>query len=93
MAFITCYFTFSVADKGYVVPFDMKFRGLILLLLGLPTVLAFPRPAGQERKEEDRTGGTDDGEVNKEEEEEEEEGDELEDKEFSPLDHIAGSPL
>ena len=52
--------------------------------------MAYPHPAGEEEKEEDRSEGTDDGEV---EEEEEEEGDELEDKEFSPPDHIAGVPL
>ena len=62
----------------------------VLLLLCLPAVLAYPRPAGEERKEEDRTKGTDDREVDNEEEEEE---DELEDKEFSPPDHIAGAPL
>ena len=59
----------------------------VLLLLCLPAVLAYPRLAGEEGKEEDRSKGTDDGEV------EEEEGDELEDKEFSPPDHIAGAPL
>ena len=66
----------------------------VLLLLCLPAVLAYPRPAGEEGKEEDRSEGTEDGEVDDdEEEEEEEEGDELEDKEFSPPDHIAGAPL
>ena len=55
----------------------------VLLLLCLPTVLAYPRPAGEEGKEEDRSEDTD----------EEEEGGELEDKEFSPPDHIAGAPL
>ena len=54
----------------------------ILLLLCLPAVLAFPRPAGQERKE-DRTEGTDDGEIDKEEEE----GDELEGGVFSSGPH------
>ena len=89
-AFITRYFSFSFTDKGYIVPFHVKLR--LILLLCLPAVLPFPRPVGQGRKEEDRTEGTDDGEVDKEEEEEEE-GDELEDKEFSPPDHIAGAPL
>ena len=72
----------------------------VLLLLCLPTVLAYPRPAGEEGKEENRSEGRDDGEVvddddddDDEEEEEEEEEDELEDKEFSPPDHIAGAPL
>ena len=46
----------------------------VLLLLCLPAVLAFPRPAGEEGKEEERD-------------------DELEDKELSPPDHIAGAPL
>ena len=64
----------------------------VLLLLCLPAVLAYPRPPGEEGKEEDRTEGTDDEEVD-EEEDEEEEGDDLEDKEFSPPDHIAGAPL
>ena len=54
-------------------------------------VLAYPRPAEEEGKEEDRSEGTDDGEVD--DDDEEEEGDELEDKEFSPPDHIAGAPL
>ena len=71
-------------------PMGTKLR-FVLLLLCLPTVLAYPRPAGEEGKEEDRTEGTDDGEVD--DDEEEEEGDELEDKEFSPPDHIAGAPL
>ena len=53
--------------------------------------VAYPRPPGEEGKEEDRSEGTDDREVEKEEEEEE--GDDLEDKEFSPPDHIAGAPL
>ena len=61
----------------------------VLLLLCLPVVLAFPRPAGEEGKEEERSEGTDDEEL----EEEEEEDDELEDKELSPPDHIAGAPL
>ena len=64
----------------------------VLLLLCLPAVLAFPRPAGEEGKEEERSEGTDDGEL-EEEEEEEGEDDELEDKELSPPDHIAGAPL
>ena len=63
----------------------------VLLFLCLPAVLAYPRPAGEEGKEEDRSEDTDDGEVD--DDEEEEEGDELEDKEFSPPDHIAGAPL
>ena len=63
----------------------------VLLLLCLPTVLAYPRPAGEEGKEEDRSEGAEDGEVD--DDDEEEEGDELEDKEFSPPDHIAGAPL
>ena len=58
----------------------------VLLLLCLPAVLAYPRPAGEEGKEEDRSEGTDDGEVDDEDEEEE-------DIEFSPPDHIAGAPL
>ena len=45
----------------------------VLLLLCLPAVLAFLRPAGEEGKEEERD-------------------DELEDKELSPPDHIAGAP-
>ena len=49
--------------------------------------VAYPRPPGEEGKEEDRSEGTDDREV------EEEEEDDLEDKEFSPPDHIAGAPL
>ena len=61
----------------------------MLLLLCLPAVLAYPCPAGEEGKEWDRSEGTDDGEVNEEVEEE----DDLEDKEFSPPDHIAGAPL
>ena len=75
-------------------PMGTKLR-FVLLLLCLPAVLAYPSPAGEEGKEEDRSEGTDDGEVDDddEEEEEEEEGDELEDKEFSPPDHIAGAPL
>ena len=74
-------------------PMGTKLR-FVLLLLCLPAVLAYPRPAGEEGKEEDRSEGTEDGEVDDdEEEEEEEEGDELEDKEFSPPDHIAGAPL
>ena len=44
----------------------------VLLLLCLPAVLAYPRPAGEEGKEEDRTEGTDDGEIDEEDEEEEE---------------------
>ena len=64
----------------------------VLFLLCLPAVLAYPRPAGEEGKEEDRSEGTDDGEV-VDDDEEEKEGDELEDKEFSPPDHIAGAPL
>ena len=63
----------------------------VLLLLCLPAVLAFPRPAGEEGKEEERSEGTDDGEL--EEEEEEGEDDELEDKELSPPDHIVSAPL
>ena len=58
----------------------------VLLLLYLPAALAYPRPPGEEGKDEDRSEGTDDGEVD-------EEGDDLEDKEFSPPDHIAGAPL
>ena len=74
-------------------PMGTKLR-FVLILLCLPAVLAYPRPAGEEGKEEDRSEGTDDGEVDDEdEEEEEEEGDDLEDKEFSPPDHIAGAPL
>ena len=69
----------------------MKLR-FVLLFLCLPAVLAFPRPAGEEGKEEERSEGTDDGEL-EEEEEEEGEDDELEDKELSPPDHIAGAPL
>ena len=66
----------------------------VLLLFCLPAVLAYPRPAGEEGKEEYRTEGTEDGEVDDDDDdEEEEEGDELEDKEFSPPDHIAGAPL
>ena len=64
----------------------------VLLLLCLPAVLAFPRPAGEEGKEEERSEGTDDGEL-EEEEEEGGEDDELEDKELSPPDHFAGAPL
>ena len=71
-------------------PMGTKLR-FVLLLLCLPAVLAYPRPAGEEGKEEDRSEGTEDGEVD--DDEEEEEGDELEDKEFSPPDHIAGAPL
>ena len=77
--------------KVIVCPMGTKLR-FVLLLLCLPTVLAYPRPAGEEGKEEDRTESTDDGEVDNDEEEEAE-GDELEDKEFSPPDHIAGAPL
>ena len=55
--------------------------------------MAFPRPAGQEGKEEERSEGTDDRDLEEEEEEEEGEDDELEDKELSPPDHIAGAPL
>ena len=73
-------------------PMGTKLR-FVLLLLCLPAVLAYPRPAGEEGKEEDRSEGTDDGEVDDDDEEEEEEGDELEDKEFSPPDHIADAPL
>ena len=47
--------------------------------------------AREEGKEESRPEGTDDGEL--EEEEEERGDDELEDKELSPPDHIAGAPL
>ena len=68
-------------------PMDTKLR-FVLLLLCLPAVLAYPRPPGEEGKEEDRIEGTDD-----EGTDEEEEGDDLEDKEFSPPDHIAGAPL
>ena len=42
----------------------------VLLLLCLPTVLAYPLPAGEEGKGEDRSEGTNDGEIDKEEEEE-----------------------
>ena len=42
----------------------------VLLLLCLPAVLAYPRPAGEVGKEEDRSESTDDGEIDKEEEEE-----------------------
>ena len=42
----------------------------VLLLLCIPTVLAYPRLAGEEEKEEDRSEGTDDREVEEEEEEE-----------------------
>ena len=35
----------------------------VLLLLCLPAVLAFPRPAGEEGKEEERSEGTDDREL------------------------------
>ena len=56
----------------------------VLLLLCLPTILAYPRPPGEEGNEEDRTEGTDDGEVDEE--------DDLVDKEFSPPDHNAGAP-
>ena len=38
----------------------------VLLLLCLPTVLAYPRLVGEERKEEDRAEGIDDGEVEEE---------------------------
>ena len=72
-------------------PMGTKLR-FVLLLLCLPAVLAYPRPPGEEGKEEDRTEGADD-EGTDEEEEEEEEGDDLEGKEFSPPDHIAGAPL
>ena len=41
----------------------------VLLLLCLPTVLAYPRLVGEERKEEERSEGTDDREVEEEEEE------------------------
>ena len=61
--------SFSFADKGFC-PMGTKLR-FVLLLLCLPAVLAFPRPAGKE----------------------EERDDELEDKELSPPDHIAGAPL
>ena len=84
--------SFSFADKGFC-PMVMKLQ-FVLLLLCLPAVLAFPRPAGEEGKEEERSEGTDDGELEEEEEEEEDgEDDELEDKELSPPDHIAGAPL
>ena len=73
-------------------PMGTKLR-FVLLLLCLPTVLAYPRPAGEEGKEEDRSEGTEDGEVDDDDEEEEEEEDELENNEFSPPDHIAGAPL
>ena len=76
---------FSFADKGFC-PMATKLQ-FVLLLLCLPAVLAFPRPAGEEGKEEERSEGTDDGEL------EEGEDDELEDKELSPPDHIAGAPL
>ena len=43
----------------------------VLLLLCLPAVLAYPRPAGEEEKEEeDRYEGTDDRVVEEEEKEE-----------------------
>ena len=38
----------------------------VLLLLCLPAVLAYPRPAGEEGNEEDRSEDTDDGEVEEE---------------------------
>ena len=41
----------------------------VLLLLCLPAVLAYPRLAGEEGKEEERSEGTDDGVVEEEEEE------------------------
>ena len=43
----------------------------VLLLLCLPAVLVYPRPAGEGGKDEDRSEGTDDGEVDDDEEEEE----------------------
>ena len=79
---------FRLHTKVIVSPMGTKLR-FVLLLLCLPAVLAYPRPPGEEGKEEDRTEGADDGEVD----EEEEEGDDLEGKEFSPPDHIAGAPL
>ena len=39
----------------------------MLLLLCIPAVLAYPRLAGEEEKEEDRSEGTDDGVVEEEE--------------------------
>ena len=42
----------------------------VLLLLCLPTVLAYPRLAGEEEKEEDRYEGTDDRVVEEEDWEE-----------------------
>ena len=41
----------------------------VLLLLCLPAVLTYPRLAGEERKEEERSEGADDREVEEEEEE------------------------
>ena len=69
-----------------IVQWTMKLEFVQLLLFVL-AFLAYPRPAGEEGKEEDKLEGTDDVE------EEEEKEDELEDKELSPPDHIAGTPL
>ena len=62
-------------------PMGTKLR-FVLLLLCLPTVLAYPRPAGEEGKEEDRIEGTDDGEIDEQKEE-----DDLEDRVLSSRPH------
>lgn len=73
------YSSFSFAHKGYCIPMSTKLR-FVLLLLCLPAVLAYCRPAGEEEKEEDRSEGADDGGTDEEEEEEDKDEDDLEDK-------------